>query len=387
MPWFVLIVIAASCANWKNPRSSDTPTPSASRTTSRSSLFGAFVKSGHDDLGLDSTVAILDLRGLTKARAVFRPRVEPYVGFGAAAVLPVQGVASSSGVYYADQEGAIRLLKPSGEIKELATIPLLEPFRQELSFAVSPNDNEFLASRITFPKKPDNASLQHKFEPGPVTVDIFGWSRSKGLQLVRHETLGQETLMSGTNGLLVLVGWNVSGPIGLIDTTYAKQGPIISRWYGKAVHVSTAGAITASLCGDGFALSAISDGTIACQVGKRVNVLSAAGALLWSATWNPILNDPAANNIGSLSPDGTHICVTSAASGSESHLLGPRGYDKGLPQGFTCRGWVTPQTMIGTTQYKWVDDMPMGVVSLSDLSTVDELGISGTFVGAVASSE
>ena len=376
------LLVLMSCTTPGQPRSGPSATASSSRPAPSTRTIGVFLNARQGFVGFDSEVAIVDLSGRVIARARFTPRTQPFLG-NAGAVLPPQGQATSRGVYFADRAGVIRLLQPSGDVKTITTIPITSS-QQEISFAVSPDDREILASRITFPKRAADASMTKPFAPGPVTVDVFRWQEGQGARRVSHEDYSQSVLDNlYSNPLLVIVGWNDDGPIGLINTTYASQYPIPSRWFGDAVHVSVSGNAGGRLCRAGFALSSTTSGTTACQVGKRIDVVDRSGRRIWAARWDPGIYVHPADNSAFLSPDGLRLCLFPPRSNAHMHLFDASGRARTARGSIACRGWVSSTLLIGTTTGA-IDDFPLGTMSIQDLTTSHALGISGTFVGVVS---
>lgn len=384
---FVLALALSSCgvgssAPAETPSGSQSPSPAATPpATPKETLFGAFLNEPRrSEGGFDSVVAVMGLDGSIKAKAAFRPPGFPRMPM-AVPMLPAQGVATTSGVYFVDAAGEIRLLTLPGPVEEIATIPFGKSKQEEISFAVSPNEREIIASVITFPETTDaNGS---DWGSGSATVDVYRAARGGAPRLLRHSEYTKEEFEAADSQLVVIVGWDQIGPIGIVNTDYAVQEPKPARWFGKAVRLTGSGAVGTPLCDKGYALDALPDGTVACQVGARIEVVAPSGAVSWSIPWDQknYLGDYS-SNFAALSPDAGHLCVLQTFNPQTSVVFARDGSKVALGEDIHCRGWVTRDVMLGSTRGSY-DDTDMTLLSLDRLSKPEPLPRAGKFAGTI----
>src|SRR5438874_8221240 len=120
----------------------------ASPGGSSGALF-AVLEGAAPNVSQANTVAIVALDGYAVAKARFLPRKGPYVPM--AATMPQsEAQVGAGGVYYIDGNGAVRLLKRSGQPSAVATFPIT-PTQHEVWYAVKPDGRSVLAGVLTLP--------------------------------------------------------------------------------------------------------------------------------------------------------------------------------------------------------------------------------------------
>lgn len=402
---FLALLVLAGCGSTV-PTHSAAPSGQASASAARSAPTGELlfaVSQGTCGLGCTGTVAIVDVGGRTRAKATFKPPTPPMVGCEGSFLIASAQVAAGS-VYYLDDTGTVRRLRPSGDTQVVARFPILTS-QQITWFAVSPDGNKFMASLVAFPPlvsptiSPSQGCPEHV--PGDVRQRLVVATVGGGTTTILDQSLGS-TQKGPPPHLLAVVGWDNLGPVANTDAHMAYIGYIEGTvWLGQAAaHLDASGRAGPQLGGSGCIpyFGDLPDGKLVCYDPKHPTVRDASGRVLWRL--KPL--DPSDNftygNI-SLSPDASHVAFSldsNCCYTFDSSVIRSRdGVRIGLGSTFQPQGWLENTTVVGvkglvksTCSGCPPDFVPgnMALVRLATPTTVTDLGFQGRFLGVVSGS-
>jgi hypothetical protein len=360
-----------------SPATNPTAQASASITAGASPLFAVLEtrRAGAQWYQPHDTIAIANSQGHAVAKATFTPRSVPGM-VGAATVMQPEAYIAAGAVYYADGSGVVRRLDPTGKVTTVATFPLTSA-EQELSFAVSLDGSQLMAARLTFPK------LQGpSYPPTPTggwSLDILKADAGGATTQVEHWQAGPNNYPGSAGGFttIFLVGWDSSGPIGLIGANIAtQQGQFDGQRFfgGRLAHLDTNGHVATTIGGsDCSPFAPPRAGRLICATNSgqsiRVSVRAVDGHEIWSGQ----APDPLSGFGGGfvLSPEGQRLAmdgeIVTLATGATSSL----------PSGFTPAAWLGTTELLGRTQ----TSQSVVIVHVSHGPSMEDWGFLGQIVG------
>jgi hypothetical protein len=291
-------------------------------------------------------------------------------------------------VFYADAQGVIHRLSPDGQAAIVATFPITDGSRQELSFAVSPDGRDLVASVLTTPPHRDPRYFGDSVfvEGGHWTLELFRAGAGGAAVSTFSHDLGAQVTPPAP---MVVVGWDRHGPLATLNTVLATQGaPASLRFAGSAlVHIGPDGTPQDHLGGQACQpLDELPDSTTLCSAGTAVRayeVRDAAGTELWQ-------RDLTAVDwlYPYLSPDASAIAASAAVltkSGSTIALGAPPVQSSvGMVGQFRAEGWLDDHTVIGAVTQ--APDLKLGnlqVVDVAHPTELHQLPFDGNFIGVL----
>ncbi len=342
--------------------------PSAQPGTSQSTgpLF-AVLESAAPGSRQPDTVAIVGLDGYAKAKATFQPRSGPYIPMAAARVQS-EAQVGTAGVYYADGNGVVRLLKPSGESNVVATFPMT-PDQHEMWYAVSPDGSRLLAGVLSLPAVvwPPPGKDSPPTLVGGWRFDLESATAGGPTRVLRHfESSDPPDRAAATWKPIFPVGWTPDGPVAMVGAPIATQ----NAWYGGPLFsIDQAGQATTRVGGiDCTGAQVLTSGTLAC-VSNGFDLHVMIRDLSGQTLWKPDLDGFSALALklapaGDAVTDGRHAAT---ATGSIT-----------LPDGFVAQGWMDSRTVVGRRS-----DGELAYLGLDSPKALDDLGFKGAFVGVL----
>ena len=292
------------------------------------------------------TVQIVDMRGKVVAHASITPQSTPYIPGCGSVVQPAVRVAAGA-AFYADATGAVRRLDPNGKITQVATFKLSSP-QQFLSFAVSPDGNQLLATIFSTPAllNPVPEAPTDPYVPGGHwTLDLESANAGGSTTLALHDDLGTKDPSPGPTEI---TGWDDLGPTATLNTTLCIQQPPPSLEYtGTAlIHLGADGThldrIGGSSC---IPMDELRDGTVLCgSVGDRsFTVRRQNGDLLWGRQPGCCIYEP------KVAPGGASVVAGDPGAvvylRDSSNLAIPAA-----PSPVSALGWAGPQLLVVVRQ-------------------------------------
>lgn len=331
--------------------------------------------------GAHDTIAIAGADGYAVAKATFVPRHIPQIPMAGPVLYPEAYVAAG-GVYFIDGTGIVRRLDPSGATRRVTAFPITSP-QQGVSFAVSPDGRQLMAAVLTYltyipvpTQGPPSFTVS-----GSSALDLEVATDGGTASVVRHWQAGPNVPPGSAAALrnLAIVGWDGTGPIGMIDGDSAAQQTLFDgqRWAGgHVIRLGLDGTLGASPPSKDCTPVAVDNlGRVVCLLPGTsaatgsVQVTGLNGQVLWTAP-QPTPNPQAGQAGGfALSPNGQLVATDGAVS---------RQHGAPLPISttFLTRGWLDNSTLVGLTQNSMV-----GIVRLSAPASIENWGFSGQFVG------
>jgi hypothetical protein len=344
-------------------------------------LFAALEPGGDLTAMKDDTVAIVQTNGRAKARAKFDPRQLPAVGNALPLPQPEARVAAGR-VYYADGAGVVRSLAVDGTVATVTTFPLTGP-QQLLSFAVSPDGSQLVATVFSFPPvhvpKPQTP-IDPPFGPGDFSLQVLG---AKPGQAATN--LGSRRTWAQSGGLprdaLSVVGWSQDAPLATIDTELGTQeGSLGRQIFGHVAELDTAGRPGQPLNGYGCdPWTVLPNETMLCDAdsGHRAFTVQSKDG---TARYHLQAPGEAQFLSVSLAPDAAHVAYL-PTSGS-AQVVDASGKVTQLPANFRPEGWLDSTTVIGVMQTPQGEG-DMATVRVDRPTRLTDLGFHGFFVGVV----
>jgi hypothetical protein len=364
-----------------------TATPSATGSSSGSRILFAVLETKRagaqesEYFGVHDTIAIAGIDGFAVARATFAPRHVPVIPMAGPVLYP-EAYPAAGGVYFIDGGGVVRRLDPSGSTRKVTMFPLTSP-QQGVSFAVSPDGKQLIAAVLTYP----TVTAAPTTSAGQAPAVPFTTSGSGSLDLELATDGGAAAVVhhwqSGTGFRnLAIVGWDTTGPLGMIDGYNGAQQALFEgqRWAGgHIVRLGLDGSVGAApMSTDCTPIALGVGGRLVCLLpgaGAHTGLLQVAtldGHVLWTAIQpSPSLQQGQAGGF-TLSPEGTRIAM-------DGVLVPQHGVNVSLPDSFMTRGWLNADTLIGMIQ--GTEPMKIGILRLSAPNSIENWGFSGQFVG------
>lgn len=357
------------------------PAPSSSSAGSGRDLLFAALEPGGDLTAMrDNVVAIVRTNGTAKARARFDPRQLPRVGNALPLPQPEARVAAGK-VYFSDGAGVVRSLAPDGAVSTITTFPVTGS-QQLLSFGVSPDGSQLLATLFSFPPvhvPPPQTPIDPPFGPGdfmlqllaarpgqsPTTLSKRSWPQSAGLP---HDVLS-------------MVGWSREAPLATIDTALGTQeGSLGREMFGHVAELDTAGRPGPPLSGYGCdTWSVLPDETVLCDddgQDRNFSVRTKDGGVRFRFHAK---GDVQFLHL-TLAPDAMRVAYLPTSGRAE--VTDATGKVVQLPASFRPEGWLNASTVIGVLQTSQGDG-DMATVALDRPTHLDDLGFHGFFVGVL----
>ena len=341
--------------------------------------------------GSHDTVAIAGIDGFAVARATFTPRHIPQIPMAGPVLYP-EAYSAAGGVYFIDGAGVVRRLDPSGSTRKVTTFPLTSS-QQGASFAVSPDGTHLIAAVLSYPTVAPAPSTSAGAAPAAPFITSGSWmldlevaTDGGASTVVHHWQSGATDYPGSSSGFrnLAIVGWDATGPIGMIDGYNGAQQTLFEgqRWAGgHIIRLGLDGTLGATpLSADCNPVALGDAGRVVCLLpgaGAHTGLLQVAsldGRVLWTAI-PPTPGSQSGQSGGfTLSPDGTRIAMDEA-------LVPQHGVNVSLPNSFMTRGWLNTDTLIGMIQGS--EPMTIGILRLSAATSIENWGFSGQFAGLV----
>jgi hypothetical protein len=329
------------------------------------------------------TLAIAGLDAVARARSTFAPRALPYIGNAATVLSPNEAYVVHGTAYFIDGFGTVFSMGADGVQRTAARFPIgLD--QQEVSFAVSPDGCQFVASVLTIPPK----------GPAPAGGGFPTLNGTWKLQTMKARVGGQTQLLHSWTSTsapdsqgssfknLVLVGWDSSGPLVVVGSALGTQNMpyvVINPDFinGTIAHLAadgTPGALVPLPGCSGIQVS--STGAITCYT------QSADGQ---SATVSVV------DSTGAVQVRGFPVTGQTEIAVGPDKLVALTGQFRGpnlvgtLPANFHPEGWVDVNTIFGR-----LSDPSTGIAdaALAHLSgsqvTIEDLKFKGDFVSALS---
>jgi hypothetical protein len=399
--WLSIVLLTACSTQPGGVRTSPSPTASVSATASPSPsrvLFAVLEtrRAGAQEseyAGSHDTIAIAGMDGFAVARATFAPRHIPAIPMAGPVLYP-EAYPAAGGVYFIDGAGVVRRLEPSGSTRKVTSFPLTSP-QQGVSFAVSPDGKQLIAAVLTYPTVAPAPSTTAGQASGPPFITSGSWmldlevaADGGAAAVVKHWQSGANDYPGSGTGFrnLAIVGWDATGPIGMIDGYNGAQQTLYEgqRWAGgHVIRLGLDGTLGATpLSADCTPVALGDGGRIVCLLpgaGAHTGMLQVAGPdglVLWTAI-QPTQNNQT-NQYGgfALSPDGTRVAM-------DGVLVPQHAVDLRLPDSFMTRGWLNSDTLIGLIQ--GTEPMKIGILHPGAANSIENWGFSGQFVGILRS--
>lgn len=285
-----------------------------------------------------------------------------------------EAYVADGAVYFVDAAGVVRRLQPDGTVTPVTAFPL-DAQHQVLSFIVSPDGQQVMATIFTIPAPVPNGEPGCGAPSNAWMLDTYHVSVGASPTRVNHAE-GMPAYPGSSGGFenLLLVGWDGSGPIGVVGPDDATQDTVYPGQIvigGQLSRLDTSGAVVSNLGGDGCSpFSAPVAGSVICTQlrSDEISVRQLDGTVRWRTT-------PAQSNhpiLGSISPEGTQL-----ATQHQLIQLGS-GASQALPANFDPLGWVDSTTILGDNPQTGLE-----IVKTADLATVSSWGFQATFVGRI----
>lgn len=356
-----------------SPQVSPSPAPAASPTL----LFAALeAKNTNYPTGWN-TVAIAGLDGYARAKAQFASMPTPWVGC-AGPVLPNSAQVAAGKVFYADGAGVIHSLAPGGSPTDVTRLPMTSQ-QKMLSFAVSPDGSQLLATIFTIPPKPAGdpcASGGPMFAAGSFTLDVYAAQTGSAARLLYHEDLPTSSTQPIPN-VMAFIGWDSVGPVGTYPTAWATQGGGPHHYNGLPVRIdATTGKVTGEI--SDHTQCTVQDvapsGDFLCSVTatSALSVRRPDGTELWHYT------PPSSMEVflAFLAPDEGQILTL----GSTNSVIGRNGTVTTVAAIQPAYGWLDSRTLIAGG-----NGVNFLYISLAAPGTAIDIGFTGLFIGTVRS--
>ena len=371
-----------SPATSTSPTSAGTPTaspsPSATPPSSPNSSTLFAVVEGYSPTGSEpNTVAIVGMDGYARAKATFTPRQRPYIGNAAVPLQPVAQVAGST-VYYIDGYGTVRSLRAGGQPQTLASFST-QPVQYESWFAVAPDGSSVMAGVLQFPALGTAPSPCEGLTCMPPLVGPWSYklmlSISGGAPVVLQHSGSNVAPDMAPGGWPVTfpVAWVAAGPVAMVPVSIGTQ----NAWWGGPLYLLDANGKHVRQLGGADCDSdiVVSGQFIPCTSGQySVTIRELSGNVLWSSHVEGF------NALSlRLSPDGQGMTDGTKVETRAAGLVA-------MPQGFQVEGWLDNNTVVGYVLSS--DGLSRGNlswISLSDPSTLHDLGFKGDFIGMLSS--
>ena len=334
------------------------------------STFGG----GPDAYDAHDVVAIAGTDGYAKAKQTFKPRSLPFIGNAGVLMQPEARVAAGA-VFYIDGNGVVRRLSVDGTVVQVTSIPFGQP-QQEISFAVSPDGKQLIASVLTLPARNPNAQSppDPPFVPGShAYLEIFAAPVGGPAASMGRTDLGA---FSYSAPILRVVGWDDIGPLVTLQQSLGTQQGSLGNWFEgmQLAHLDASDhpgpAFTPADC---MPWQELNDASVLCSSGdfRNVRLIDVEGKTVASfpAASGPFLT---------LSPDKAWVAYLGGAQNRSGSRVK-------LPDGFFPEGWLNATTIVGYQDLKSSGATVgnMALVRLGDPGHIDDLGFTGVLAGVL----
>ena len=317
-------------------------------------------------------IAITGMDGHAVAAADFEPAMTSVSVCMAGAVLPpVPAYVVGGRAYFLDGTGAVRWLDAAGREGTVARFHL-GPSQQMLSFAVSEDGAQVVASRMTLPSVMPGSGQQPCSSSGFPTLELLR-AGGAGEQVVWSKPISD----SGTPSI-ELVGWDSQGPLAVVGNSLATQNATLQSeriYWGHLARLDAGLQPGASLTpGD-----CLPYGTDFSRPFTCVSTRAGAEATVTDLTGRVFMKAKAAGQLpGDYVPahDGSRLAMNGA-------VISAAGAMTSLPVDFHPQGWLGGGTLIGRLGDPFNGNGHLAVVDLASPSTPQDLGFSGDFVGSL----
>lgn len=361
------------------PKSS--PAPSSSAGGSSKELLFAVLEPGGDLTAMkDNTVAIVRANGTSKTRSRFDARQLPRVGNALPLPQPEARVAAGK-VYFADGSGKVRSLAPDGTVESVTAFPLTGP-QQLLSFAVSPDGTQLMATVFSYPPvhvPPPQTPIDPPFGPGDFSLQVLAAKPGQAATSLSRKSWAQSS--GPPKEILSVVGWSRDAPLATIDTLLGTQeGSLGRQMFGHVAELDTAGRPGQPLGGYSCdAWSVLPDETVLCDDDGQLRNFSVRAKdgsvrVRLHATGDVQFVDV------TMSPDASKVAYL--ATGGRAVVTDSSGKTTQLPASFRPEGWLDATTVIGVLQSAQGEGN-MATVRIDRPTRLDDLGFHGYFVGVI----
>jgi hypothetical protein len=411
-PVGLVVAMVLSACGGTNPSARASPTPTPRPTATSSALPSSPIPSpmpvsptlrfaaltANVNPGVWDHVVIAGLDGMIYNQTSFEPLPAPDTGCGGTALLPPAAFVASGRVYFADGTGAIRSLGISGPSSTVAQFPLTST-QQLMSFAVSPDGTQVLATIFTLPPAVTGGEIC-RGEPATgdsnYYYDVYIATAAQSAHRVSHRTFPAHSFPNHLAlPAIEFDGWNAQGPFGSDPSGFAAGGFIptcvgLCRWLLAASgaiwfvdpQTGTPTRVADSQC---RVYDVLTSGTYLCQDNnQRFYVKASTGAWQWTVGCafdsGGLLT--CFNNGGFLAPDAAHVAALLAHHddpGATTIVLGQDQSRVQLGDQFVPDGWFDSTTVAVDSSSN------LEYINLSAPTVVNEIGITGAFVGTVVS--
>jgi hypothetical protein len=355
--------------------------PSSSTSGSSKELLFAVLEPGGDLTAMrDNAVAIVRTNGTARAKARFDARQLPKVGNALPLPQPEARVAAGR-VYFTDATGVVRSLAPDGTVASVTTFPLTGP-QQLLSFAVSPDGGQLVATLFSFPPvhvPPPQTPIDPPFGPGDFMLQVLSARPGQSAAALVKRNWPQSSGLP--RDALSMVGWSRDAPLATIDTALGTQeGSLGREMFGHVAELDTAGRPGPPLSGYGCdPWSVLPDETVLCDDDGQQRNFSVRGKdgtvrFRFHATGDAQYLDL------SLAPDASRVAYLPTSG--QAQVSDAAGRSVQLPVSFRPEGWLTTTTVVGVLQ-TGQGEGDMALVQVDRPTRVQDLGFHGFFVGVV----
>jgi hypothetical protein len=356
------------------------PAPSTSATGAGELLFAVLEPGGDLTTMRDNAVAIVRTNGTAKAKTRFDARQLPRVGNALPLPQPEARVAAGK-VYFADATGMVRSLAPDGTVASVTTFPLTGP-QQLLSFAVSPDGGQLLATLFSFPPvhvPPPQTPIDPPFGPGDFMLQVLSARPGQSAAALTRRNWPQSSGLP--HDALSIVGWSHDAPLATIDTALGTQeGSLGRHMFGHVAELDTAGRPGPPLSGYSCdPWSVLPDETVLCdddgqQRNFSVHAKDGSVRFRFHATGDVQYLDL------TLAPDASRVAYL--PTNGQAQVSDAAGKSVQLPATFRPEGWLNPNTVVGVLQ-NGQGEGDMALVQLDRPTRLQDLGFHGFFVGVV----
>lgn len=352
-----------SSASPASSAAESSPTPTTAGSPASSGLFAVLRARGPGSSpDAHDFIVIAGPDGYGVARATFAPRhiPTPATCCGGLITEPEAHVVGGA-VYFIDGSGVVRRLTASGSISVVASFAQLTS--QLVSFAVSPDGRQVMASILTIPAA--NQLL---------ILDLRLVSDGSPPRELKHLVADQGYDLTSTQ----VVGWDAQGPIAVIGAPVAAEHGLLDgqRWLGGYLaHLDLNGAVVGTIGGsDCIPYSPPTAGRVICADSTvRVEVRTLTGNVVWKGA-PQMAGTPDAGDL-TLSPDGSQLAMRGA-------VQDVRGSAITLPASFAPQGWLNRTTLVGIlTDSRTFQEI--GIIRLAAPDKVEDWGFAGEFVGTL----
>jgi hypothetical protein len=386
----VVVLVLTACGPAPSGTTSATTITSTSPAAGNPGRLFVIVEGKTRCYGSPCTVAIVDRDGHVRARRTFNQPPPAMIGCEGGWIYSSVQVAGNA-AYYLDDSGLVRRLSASGAVTEVAHFPI-RTSQQVVWYGVSPDGRKLMAAIMVYtPLSPSwNPQQGCPIHEQGRTYEEVDLATAGGSTTTLSDQTNPPQVMS-------VVGWDRTGPVAVPDSHMAYIGFIEGTvWGGPAVHLDLHGHPVGGVIGGANCTALFGEntgGNLVCHDRKQPTVRNSAGTMLWALKALDSADDFSYGAIA-LSPDASHVAFSlNRQFAFDSSVIRSRdGVRIGLGSSFQPQGWLDDQTVIGARGSVQVtcsgcqpDFVPttLGIINLARPTEVRDLGISGTFLGAL----